>query len=311
MNKTIILALATILSISNIFAGENYKGSSAEEVWSVTTNGPYSQLPSDRVGYKSLFDGAISLIERSANRTINDQRDVLPYFTKLAHPNGICLKGEWIITEKNPYTGLFKKDTEAIIIARASVALNDTEAGKLRGFGLAGKLFRTTDNRESVKTSNFFLIDDLGGTNATHYTDVEMTNEPKVSKTWAFFKYIRYALKISKTFKQVDSHPTMRQVYEISENGLAINEKLVNPKWMMVKASSSQLKVDEVDFRNELAIENNHGKLSFDIYVASTETKKSKDWLKIGMINFYESSVSSGCDHQLHFHHAKWRTDLE
>ncbi len=155
------------------------------------------------------------------------------------------------------------------------------------------------------------MIDDLGGTKATHYTDVEMTNEPKVSKTWAFFKYIRYALKISSAFKKVDSHPTMRQVYEISENGLGANEKLVNPKWMMVKAAATQPKVNETDFRNELSMENNNGNLKFEIYVADSETNKKKNWTRIGEINFTESTAAAGCDHQLHFHHPKWRTDLE
>lgn len=269
--------LLTVLTIScSLSAVENYTGSSANQVWETTKSNPYLELPSDRVGYKSLFDGAVSLIERSASRTINDHSDTLPYFTKLAHPNGVCLKGQWKITKENPYTGLFKKDSEVIIIARASVALNDTEEGKLRGFGLAGKLFATNDHNQIVKTSNFFLIDDLGGTKAAHYTDVEMTNEPEVSKTWVFFKYIRYALKISSTFKKVDSHPTMRQVYEISENGLGANEKLVNPKWMMVKASTDQPKVNEIDFRNELSMENNGGNLKFEILSPTRKKIKRK-----------------------------------
>ncbi len=303
--------LCALFITSSISAVQNYSGSTAEEVWDITSSEPYNELPSDKVGYKSLFDGAVSLIERSATRTINDKSDTLPYFTKLAHPNGICLKGTWKITKENPYTGLFKKNSKAIIIARASVALNETEEGNLRGFGLAGKLFPTIDHQQKVKTSNFFLIDDLGGTHAKHYTDVEMTNEPKVSKTFAIFKYIKYALEVSRTFSKVDPNPTMRQVYEISENGLEKGEKLVNPKWMMVKAVEGQIKVDEADFRNELSIEKNNGNLKFEIHVANSETNLKKNWIKIGEIKFTESTTAVGCDHQLHFHHPKWRTDLE
>lgn len=306
-----LLIVGTILSFTNSAIGQEYTGSRSVDVWRVINQIPYSQLPSDRVGYRSLFDGAISLIERSATRTLNNQNDLLPYFTKLAHPNGVCLKGEWKITKENPYTGLFKKDTKAIIIARASVALNDTKEGKFRGFGLAGKIFPTLNENEVVKTANFFLIDDLGGTKATHYTDVEMTNEPNVSKTWTVLKYIRYALKVASTFKKVDANPNMRQVYEVSESTRPASEKLVNPKWMMVKASASQPKVNEADFRDELNINSNNGHLKFEIYTADTKTRKRKHWSLIGEIIFTESVASEGCDHHLHFHHPKWRTDLE
>lgn len=306
-----LLLVTVILSYTNSASAENYAGSKSDDVWSVVKEIPYSQLPSDRVGYRSLFDGAISLIERSARRTLNNQNDLLPYFTKLAHPNGVCLKGEWHITKENPYTGLFKKDTKAIIIARASVALNDTKEGKFRGFGLAGKLFPTLNENEIVKTANFFLIDDLGGTKASHYTDVEMTNEPEVSKTWTVLKYFKYALKVARTFKKVDMNPNMRQVYEISESTRPANEELINPKWMMVKASASQPKVNEADFRDELNIHANNGKLKFEIYTADTASRKRKNWSRIGEIIFTESVASEGCDHNLHFHHPKWRTDLE
>lgn len=50
------------------------------------------------------------------------------------------------------------------------------QLSSLRSFGFAGKLFPTLDPNELLKvhTANFFLIDDLGGTTANHYTDVAM-----------------------------------------------------------------------------------------------------------------------------------------
>lgn len=286
-----------------------YQGSKAQDVWATIMSDPYKELPSEKVKYKDLFDGAIDLIERSALRTLNDRSDLLPYFKKLAHPNGVCLRGEWKITEKTSFSGLFKKDSSAILIARASVAMNETESGKLRGFGLAGKLFPTSDEAETVQTANFFLADNLGGTKAKHYTDVEMTNEPKVSKTMAVIANLRYAFKLATTFKKVDENPGMRQLYEIAEANI-IEEKLNSPKWMMIKASSKQLKVDESDFRNELNITLNRGDFSFDIYTATKLVNDKKNWVKIGRINFKESVASSACDHKLHFHHPKWRSDL-
>lgn len=312
MRKVFMTAtfLTVLTNYSNGFAAE-YIGSSANNVWDIVTSNPYKRMPTTEVTYKDLFDGLTSLIQRSANRTLNDHRDILPPFKKLAHPNGACLKGQWIITKENPYSGLFKFNTKSIIIARASVALSKTENGDLRGFGLAGKLFPTTNENKVVKTANFFLIDDLGGTSAEHYTDVEMTNEPKVTPTIAVLENIRYAAKLATTFAAIDSHPTKRQVYEIAETNLKSNESLNVPKWMMVKASSNQKKIDAQDFRDEFEMEANNGSMSFDIHTADTEDNQGKNWKKIGKIVFNESIISGACDHQLHFHHPIWRDDVE
>ena len=311
--KLIVLITALSFSISGHSFAEvaPYQGSKAQDVWAAIKRDPYRVLPTDKVKYKDLFDGAVDLIQRSATRTLNDHNDLLPYFTKLAHPNGICLKGEWMITEKTSFSGLFKKDSSAIIIARASVAMNETEAGNLRGFGFAGKLFPTNDETQTVSTANFFLADDLGGTKAQHYTDVEMTNEPKVSKTMAVLANLKYAIKLATTFKKVDENPGMRQVYEIAEANRAPDEKLSTPKWMMVKSASKKFKFDESDFRNELNISVNRADFYFDVYVATKIINGKKNWSKIGQIKFEESIASSTCDHKLHFHHPKWRSDLD
>lgn len=52
-----------------------------------------------------------------------------------------------------------------MIISRASVALTETEKGHYRGFGLAGKIFPTSNakDKKAYKTANFFTIDDLSG----------------------------------------------------------------------------------------------------------------------------------------------------
>ena len=36
-----------------------------------------------------------------------------------------------------------------------------------------------------------------------------------------------------------------------------------------------------------------------------------KDWKKIGTITLDESVTSASCDQRLHFHHPKWRDDLD
>ena len=309
--RVVAFLLGTFVSMTNLAHSGEYEGSPSKAVWELLSTAPFSQLPSNKVSYKQLFDGAISLIERSAQRTLNDQRDIIPPFNKLAHPNGICLKGTWRIEEENEYSGLFQKGSEAIIIARASAALNETEKGDKRSFGLAGKLFPTTSETTMVKTANFFVIDDLAGTKAAHYTDVEMTNEPNITASVGLLKYARYALELASTFKKIDANPGKRQVYEIAESNRAPSQKLKVPKWMMIKSSGNQKKVNESDFRHELDVKLNHGLLSFDILVANTEVQGVKVWSKIGKIEFTDSVTSNACDHQLHFHHPKWRSDIE
>jgi hypothetical protein len=298
--------------INSIFANtSSYKGSRPLDVWAILNLDQYVELPSQTISYKDLFAGGISLIERSALRTLAVRDDILPEFQKLAHPNGVCLKGEWLITQDNPYSGLFRKNSQAIIIARASVALSKTKVGNLRGFGFAGKLFPTTDDNALVETANFFLIDDLGGTRAKHYTDVEMTNEPKTSATLAALANLKYALTLAATFGRVDANPSIRQVYEIADSTKDEFESTKSPKWMMIKAALNQPKISEADFRDELNQSVDQGGLVFDIYVSSIQVNKVKKWSKIGQISFNESVASKACDHQLHFHHPKWRNDIE
>jgi hypothetical protein len=312
MKSILQLTIFSALIVSNSIAfSAVYNGSNALDVWNTLEKSPYKELPTRTVGFFDLFDGLKNLIERDANRTLNKNEDILPEFKKLAHPNGVCLKGVWNITEENPYSGLFRKNQSAIIIARASTALSETTKDHLRGFGLAGKLFPTLNENEIVKTANFFLIDDLGGTKAAHYTDVEMTNEPKVSKTIAVLANIQYALTLAATFGKVDANPGIRQVYEIAESTKLEDEKIVSPKWMMVKSSAKQFKVNAADFRDELAQTLNRGNLLMDIYVANKETSKGKNWKIIGQIKFTNSIASNACDTKLHFHHPKWRSDLE
>lgn len=305
MKKVIILIGLVSYSISPF--ANNYQGSSAEEVWGEVNSSPYLTLPKHKISYISLLKGFKSKIKQSANRTLNNKLDILPYFDKLAHPNGVCLKGTWNIVEENPYSGLFKQGSKAIIISRSSVALSRTTVGSNRGFGLAGKIFPTLDETKKVQTANFFLVDDLGGTKAPNYTGVEMTNEPKVSKTLAVISHLAYSIKLAITFGKADSNPGIRQLYQISE--MNEDKEVITPKWMMVKARQGQ-NINERDFRDELNMDNRAKNLFFDIYTTSTGNKNKKNWKKLGYIEFTESIASESCDHRLHFNHPKWKNNL-
>jgi hypothetical protein len=309
--KKLVSIWLIIASLGVYAKAENTSDSATvNEVWDLVNSDRYLILPQQKISLKSLVSWGVNKIEIAAKRTVKDRSDILPYFRKLAHPNGACMLGTWNITESTKYSGYFKEGTSAPIIVRASTALSETTVGKYRGFGLAGKIFPKNDQDKFSSTANFFLIDDLAGTKAKHYTDVEMTNEPSVTINSYALKKLFYALKLAAAFRKADPNPGMRQVYEISEMGESDPSKVVNPHRMMVKAQAGQT-VDEADFRDELNIKNRANNLKFDIYISDNRESKPKKitWSKIGFIELVNSVASSSCDHRLHFHHPKWKTN--
>ena len=284
--------------------------SSFSEVWEQVESDPLEKLPERSVSYFKLFTFEEDIILQDAHRTLNDHADILPAFKKLAHPNGICFRGIWEIEKENIYSGYFKNSSKALIIARASTATSDTLRGSKRAFGFAGKLFASTDANEVINenSANFFLIDDLGGTDAKHYKDVSMSNEPNISMNYSMVKNLLYALKVSSAFKEADANPGIRQLYEISQLGEKTSENIITPKWMKIEASDEK-RVDAKDFRDELKLQKDE-KLIFNIFVANKKIDKHKEWQKIGTITLSKSVVSASCDQRLHFHHPKWRWDL-
>ena len=279
-----------------------------QSIWDEVNSDPLERLPQNKVSYGQLFDGAKDIIFEDASRTLVEHSDIREYYDKLAHPNGVCLKGIWEIDTQNPYSGYFKQGSKALIIARASSALSETKKGDTRAFGLAGKLFATLDplKTNSENSANFFVIDDLGGTDAEQFTDVTLTNEPKVSFTLAVVKYFLYAAKVSKVFGEVDTNPGIRQLYEISYMGESNTSSAKTPKWMKIELAPHQTLVNGVDFREEFLFDENRRTLAFTISVANSELDGSKVWQEIGTITFDASVVSTTCDHRLHFHHPKF-----
>lgn len=291
-------------------ANMTHVNKSFNNVWKEIASDPYVTLPQQKLSYGKLFTFAKNLILADAKRTLRERSDIRPYFDKLAHPNGICFKGSWKIDTNNPYSGYFKKGTKADIIVRASSALSNTKRGGYRSFGFAGKIFplRTKKGAKHTSTANFFLIDDLGGTKAAHYMDVAPTNEPAISFTSEVLKFALYAQKVARAFSDADKNPNQRQLYEVSYLGEDKNKNIITPRWMKVEAGTSK-RVDAVDFRDELKLQGKE-KHTFNIFVSSLMKKKKKQWKKIGTISLDTSISSKSCDHRLHFHHPKWKDDL-
>ena len=307
--KLLVISLI-VFTISGCTKGINIekdtrtKNRSFQQVWNQVISDKVNELPNNQVSFLKLKDRIL----QDAKRTLDNHSDILEPFDKLAHPNGICFKGVWNINTDNKYSGYFKKDTQGLIIVRASTALSNTTSDDNRAFGFAGKIFPTMnkDKINQENSANFFLIDNLGGTNAKHYTDVILTNEPPTSFTFTVLKNLLYAIKVALSFEKADNHSTIRQLYEISELGENKNTtKIITPKWMKLDIKNIE-KVDEKDFRDELKIKDNK-ELIFNIYVASKIIDKNKDWKQIGTINLDTSIISTSCDHRLHFHHPKYK----
>lgn len=308
-------SLILLLLLSNTTLA-NYEGSHISDVWNTVEEKPYSDLTTVKVNMKRLTKWGKSKLEQSANRTISNRSDLLPYFEKLVHPNGTCLLGEWNIDQENIYSGYFKKGSKGLIISRASVALSDTERGKRRSFGLAGKIYTTMDfnHTEELETANFFTMDDLGGTKVKKFSLTKLTNEPELSVSLGAIFLIRMARFVSKVFTKVDNNPGLRQLWQISGLGLMAGEVQSTPMWMRLSAAKAASYSSAKDFRLELEQNiSSHGDMTFDIEVAGTMSAGSdqkKKFKKIGTITYTEITASEGCDHRLHFNHPKLRADL-
>ena len=303
---------ATLAHTKKITPVKQSTENSFQDVWMQVASDPLSTLPQETVSWGKLVSRGKNIILKDSQRTLDAHADILHPFDKLAHPNGICLKGTWEIYKENRYSGYFKKRSKARIIVRASSALSNTHSGEIRSFGFAGKLFPSLNPRQVNRenSANFFLIDDLGGTDAAHYTDVALTNEPPASITSQVLKNALYILELTHAFTKADQHPGIRQLYEISELGEKNRSHILTPRWMKVEAKKGQT-VDAKDFRDELRIAPKHP-LIFTISVANKKDEAGKKaWQEIGTITLDTSVVSTSCDHRLHFHHPRWRGDLD
>lgn len=301
-------SLAGAASVASAGAAD---GASFDEVWGAVESDPYEK-PYNRVTATRFFGWGVNRLFESAKRTLNDESDLLPRFDKLLHANGICLKGEWVIDRPSRYTGYFEQGSRGLFIGRASVALSETERGNYRSFGIAGKIFPTLDPQEPVKTANFFVIDDLGGTLTPRFLDAPLINEPPVSVNASSILVAPIAAAAAANFSRADANPGLRQVYPISEIGLSDSTDAITPRWMRIRGQDGTARIEESDFRDELVVSRYPGKkIEFAIEVAApTQGNAEKQWQKVGRIIIEDSVVSDSCDHRLHFAHPKFRKDL-
>jgi hypothetical protein len=282
-----------------------YKGSTFREVRDLVFSDPYETLPSYTITLGSLYDGFTNALLVASRRALTNEHDIVDHFQRLVHPVGVALTGKWQMTEDSPYSGLFKKGTETLLLARCSVLLYKTLQGQFRGFAFAGKIFPTLDPDERVKTVDFFTIDVLAGTKANFFTGVELSNDPPLGFNTDLFRLFWVVNATFAAFIRANWNPIMRPVYRLSEYGVADVKDAKTPRWMMLKGWGGSGQCNTPDFRNELRVENYiDNKLIFDVFTADKKLSNGqRDYKRIGKITLDESVTSDACDHRLKFRH--------
>jgi hypothetical protein len=282
-----------------------YQGSTFREVRDQVFSDPYDVLPTYRITLGSLYGGFRNLLLVACRRALTDEHDIVDHFQRLVHPLGTALTGKWHMTEDSPYTGLFAKGTEGLIVVRCSVLLYKTLQGQYRGFAFAGKIFPTLDPDERVKTEDFFTIDVLAGTKAPHFTGVELSNHPPFGMNVDVLKLFWVVAATFASFIRANWNPVMRPLYQLGEFGVTDVKNARTPTWMMVKGWAGSGLVDTPDYRDELNVKKyNDGKLIFDVFTADKKTSTGeRDYKRIGNITLDSSVTSNSCDHRLKFRH--------
>jgi hypothetical protein len=269
-------------------AGE-YSGTTFQHVKQIVWSDPYDTLP-----YHFGF-GPLKPVQffNHSSRNLSDRRDLLPYFDKLIHANGISFTGTWKITEPSLYTGYFAQGREGLLLVRASVAGLFLKAGTFRAFGMGGKIFPTLDPDEWVYPANFVAVSHLSGIRRKHVIDIAMTNQPSVGLDPTPNVVNRII------FRLMDTRPGLRQLHPISTLGMRPGERIVTPHLMMLRIAEGSPRVFRKDFRDELRLENYPDRrLEYDILVRD---RFETEWTRIGTIELTDYTISESGDKRLHF----------
>jgi hypothetical protein len=324
-----------------------YAGSRFSDVRSALYANPYQQvwgtdgeppLPCYEVTLSDVVRGILPfgrpyVFRQAAERVIDSQADLhwgpdRKGFRRLLHPNGICLAGTWRITQASDYSGYFRKDIEALIIARYSTCCSETRRGRMRSLSMVAKLFPTTDptHAQPLRTANFITQQDIGGEHTDYINDAELRNAPNTT-IWRRGLGTPILLLSGIVFGIVDRKPSIRQLYEIAELGKPAGERTRTPRFMRLLVASGQPRIagEALDFRDEIMAHiydkgdpRPKRALEFDIEVTDEGTTRGpqvyerrtfRNWRRIGRIRFTEAVASYNADFVIHFNHPTWRDD--
>lgn len=326
-------------------ADRAYRGSRFSEVRDALFANPYQKvwggpgeppLPVYEVTLLSVLRGVLPLglpyfFRQAVERAVDSRADLRwgadrKGFRRLLHPNGICLTGLWEITEETQYSGYFRKDSRALLIARYSTCCTATRRGHERSLSLVGKLFPTTDpnHSEPLITGNFITQQDIGGDRTDYINDAETRNAPNTT-AWRRGLGAPVLLVTGIVFGQVDKNPTIRQLYQIAELGKPASEPTRTPTYMRLVVDSAQPRIagDALDFRDEIMAQLfDRGdpapkrRLTFHVDVTDEGSTRGpnffqrrtfSNWTRIGRMTFDNAVASYNGDFVLHFTHPTWR----
>lgn len=289
---------ATPKSRQTKFVKDDPKAQSSLEYRGTTFQHLRDVLWSDRYPGKLPYHlglGPLKLVTffNHAARNLADKRDLLPYFDKLIHSNGICHTGVWEITEESPYTGYFSKGSKGLVIARASVAGLQLTANTRRAIGIGGKIFPTMDPNQTAHPANFVVVSRLSGVRTKHIVDIEMTNSP----TRGLSPIANFVSRV--VFRLMDTRPGYRQLHPISTLGMGPGDVVETPDLMMLKIADGTPRIEEKDFREELRVGHYpNQQLVYSIFVRNFDESA---WNRIGSLTFTEDATSESGDKRLHF----------
>jgi len=328
-----------------------YPGSTFKEVRDAVFANPYYRvwgaegeppLPLRHVGFWTLFRGFLSQsllawrryrFFEAATRTADVRTDLRwgpdgKGVRRLLHPNGVCLTGQWEITEPSVYTGYFRQGRTGLVAGRYSTGLG-SRRGELRTLSLVGKLFPTTDpaGTERLRPAAFITQKDLGGHWEEYINDVETFNTPDTTGLRRGCLTFPTLLLLGFVFGRADKVSAERQLHEIAELGKPEHERTRAPKFLRFVVNGAQPRIEgaNLDFRDEvLAQIYDRGdptpkrELVFNIEVSDEGVRhgpafqrkwKIENWNRIGRITFREAVASYNGDFVIHFHHPGWRND--
>jgi hypothetical protein len=324
-----------------------YRGSLFSEVRDAVFANPYRPLwgaadeppwPVYRVTLASVLRGAVTaklpyFFRQAVARAVDSRADLRwgpdrKGFRRLLHPNGICLTGLWEITGETGYSGFFREDSRALLVARYSTCCNATKRGPERSLSLVGKLFPTTDpnHADTLRTANFITQADIGGEHTGYINDAELRNATNTT-AWRRGLGAPVLLVSGIVFGQVDKNPTIRQLYQVAELGKPQGEPTRTPTYMRLVVASDQPRIagEALDFRDEIMAQifdrgdpNPRRRLTLHIEVTDEgsthgpnffQRRTFAHWRRIGRMTFDNAVASYNGDFVLHFTHPTWRDD--
>ena len=324
-----------------------YAGSRFSEVLDAVFANPYQRvwgreaepsLPVHLVTLGAVLRGLLPfggpyLFRKASERTVDSHADLRwgvnrKGYRRILHPNGVCLTGQWRITEESEYSGYFAKNSNALVVARYSTCCTETRRGHTRSLSLVGKLFPTLDRNHPtpLRTANFFTQQDIGGEDTTFINDVELRSAPNTTvsrRGWG----VPILLVTGLVFGLVDKQPTMRQLYQIAELDKPKGQSTRAPAFMRLLVSPNQPKIqgNNVDFRDEVMAQifdkgDPTPKRTLDFHIEVTDDgltrgtslrqrRTFRNWRQIGTLVFENAVVSYNGDSVIHFNHPTWRED--